>query len=245
MPSPPENPQRAEADETGLVERRSTFAPGDVLAGRFRVERFIARGGMGEVYAARDSTLGGEIALKTIRPEIALHRTANQRFLREIQLARKVTHPNICRIFDLFQHTPSGDGASSPAPISFVTMELLNGETLDERLAREGALGVERAQPIVAQMVAAVSAAHAAGVVHRDFKSGNVMLLDAGADSAPRVVVTDFGLAYSVTPAAADDSAPVSLVGEVLGTPGYMAPEQLEGGAVTPAADVYALGVVM
>src|SRR5262245_43723002 len=209
MRSPPEDPQRPEMDETGLVERRSTFAPGDVLSGRFRVERFIARGGMGEVYAARDSTLGGEIALKTIRPEIALHRTANQRFLREIQLARKVTHPNICRIFDLFQHTPSGDAA----PIGFVTMELLKGETLDERLAREGAFSIERALPIVGQMVAALSAAHAAGVVHRDFKSGNVMLLDAGADAAPRVVVTDFGLAYSVGAADGSDSAPVSVAG--------------------------------
>jgi len=240
MRSPPEDPPRAEVEETGLVERRSTFAPGDVLSGRFRVERFIARGGMGEVYAARDSTLGGEIALKTIRPEIALHRTANQRFLREIQLARKVTHPNICRIFDLFQHTPSGEAA----PISFVTMELLKGETLDERLARGGAFSIDGALPIVTQMVAALSAAHAAGVVHRDFKSGNVMLLDAGA-SAARVVVTDFGLAYSVSAADASDSAPVSLAGEILGTPGYMAPEQLEGGTVTPAADVYALGVVL
>ena len=244
MRSSPEDPQRAEADETGLVERRSTFAPGDVLSGRFRIERFIARGGMGEVYAARDSTLGGEIAVKTIRSEIALHRTANQRFLREIQLARKVTHPNICRIFDLFQHTPSGDAAVSPAPISFVTMELLNGETLDERLAREGAFSIERALPIVAQMVAALSAAHAAGVVHRDFKSGNVMLLETGRDEGPRAVITDFGLAYSVT-AEGGESAPVSLAGEILGTPGYMAPEQLEGGAVTPAVDVYALGVVL
>src|SRR5687767_10536434 len=131
MRSPPVDPQRAESDETGIVERHSTFTPGDVLSGRFRVERFIARGGMGEVYAARDSTLGGEIAVKTIRSEIALHRSAHQRFLREVQLARKVTHPNICRIFDVFQHTPTGDTTGTPAPISFVTMELLNGETLD------------------------------------------------------------------------------------------------------------------
>ena len=85
MRSPPEGPQSAEAAETGLVEQRSTFAPGDELSGRFRVERFIARGGMGEVYAARDAALDGEVAVKTIRPEIALHRNAHQRFLREIQ----------------------------------------------------------------------------------------------------------------------------------------------------------------
>jgi eukaryotic-like serine/threonine-protein kinase len=245
MRSPPVDPHRAEADETGIVEQRSTFAAGDLLAGRFRVERFIARGGMGEVYAARDATLGGEIAVKTVRPEIALHRAAHQRFLREIQLARKVTHPNICRIFDLFQHTPSEDAGGSSAPISFVTMELLNGETLDARLAREGAFSTERALPIVAQMVAALSAAHAAGVVHRDFKSGNVMLLGAEEDETPRAVVTDFGLAYSVNAAEGIDSAPLSIAGEILGTPGYMAPEQLEGGAVTPAVDVYALGAVV
>src|SRR6187551_264327 len=244
MRSPTEDPRRAEVDETGRVERRSTFAAGDVLSGRFRVERFIARGGMGEVYAARDATLGGEIAVKTVRPEIALHRAAHQRFLREIQLARKVTHPNMCRIFDLFQHTPAGDAGGSSAPISFVTMELLNGETLDARLAREGAFSTERALPIVAQMVAALSAAHAAGVVHRDFKSGNVMLLGAE-DETPRAVVTDFGLAYSVSAADGTDSAPLSIAGEILGTPGYMAPEQLEGGAVTPAVDVYALGAVV
>jgi serine/threonine protein kinase len=177
MRSPQEDPRRAEMDETGRVERRSTFTAGDVLSGRFRVERFIARGGMGEVYAARDATLGGEIAVKTVRPEIALHRAAHQRFLREIQLARKVTHPNICRIFDLFQHTPAGD-AGVIEPISFVTMELLNGETLDARLVREGAFSAERALPDRrADGWRRCPRRIAAGVVHRDFKSGNVMLL--------------------------------------------------------------------
>jgi tetratricopeptide (TPR) repeat protein/TolB-like protein len=245
MRSPPDDPQHAEAGKTAVVERHSTFAPGDVLSGRFRVERFIARGGMGEVYAAHDSTLDTEIAVKTIRPEIARHSSAQQRFLREIQLARRVTHPNICRIFDLFEHTPPRDAAGSPAPTSFVTMELLKGETLDERLRREGAFSVERALPIVAQMVAALSAAHAAGVIHRDFKTGNVMLLDGQRDEAPRTVVTDFGLAYSVTAGDGSEPPPVSLAGEILGTPGYMAPEQLEGGTVTPATDVYALGIVL
>ena len=95
-------------DETDVVGPRSTFQPGDVLCERFRVERFIARGGMGELYAARDLTLGEAVALKTIRPEIAGNDRTRQRFLREIQLARKVTHPNICRIFDLFQHQFAG-----------------------------------------------------------------------------------------------------------------------------------------
>jgi len=226
-------------DQTDVVGPRSTFHPGDVLCERFRVERFIARGGMGELYAARDLTLGESVALKTIRPEIATNERTRQRFLREIQLARKVTHPCICRIFDLFEHS-----SSTNAPIGFVTMELLNGETLDRRLARDGPFDVERATAIVTQLVSALSAAHAAGVVHRDFKSNNVMLLDAGKNAAPRVVVTDFGLAYHLSTASSDD-ARVSLAGEILGTPGYMAPEQIEGGPVTPATDIYALGVVL
>jgi tetratricopeptide (TPR) repeat protein/TolB-like protein len=241
MQPPPQGPRHSKPDETAVVEPASTFHAGDVLCERFRVERFIARGGMGELYAARDLTLGESVALKTIRPEIASSDRTHQRFLREIQLARKVTHPNICRIFDLFQHAPSGERS---APVSFVTMELLNGETLYQRLARDGRFDAEHALPLVTQMVSALSAAHAAGVVHRDLKSNNVMLLDAGTDEPPRVVVTDFGLAYSIGSGSTDD-ARVSVAGEILGTPGYMAPEQIEGGPVTPATDIYALGVVL
>ena len=152
---------------------------------------------MGELYEAEDIELGERVALKTIRPEIAADERAHQRFRREVQLARKVTHPNICRIFDLFQHAPAASAAADVAPSVFVTMELLQGETLTHRLRREGRLSAEQALPIVTQMAAALSAAHAAGVVHRDFKSDNVMLLD-GHDPGdpPRVVVTDFGLAH-------------------------------------------------
>ena len=245
MPTRPDDPRYADADHTGVVTRVSTFAAGDVLCSRFRVERFIASGGMGELYAARDLALGELVALKTVRPEIALNPRAHQRFLREVQLARKVTHANICRIFDLFQHAATDGATTSSKPVSFVTMELLNGETLADRLRREGRLTVEQAMPLVRQMAAALSAAHAAGVVHRDFKTGNVMLLDAESGDAPRVVVTDFGLAYRVGETGGDDSAPMTLVGEILGTPGYMAPEQFEGSAITPATDIYAFGAVL
>src|SRR4030095_5363546 len=110
-----------EADATRSAPVVATFCAGDLLCERFRVVRFIARGGMGELYEAEDLTLGGRVALKTIRTEIAAHERANQRFLREVQLARKVTHPNICRIFDLFEHKPDV-GSSTAAPVSFVTM---------------------------------------------------------------------------------------------------------------------------
>jgi tetratricopeptide (TPR) repeat protein/TolB-like protein len=213
-----------------------TFQPGTLISGRFRVVRFIARGGMGELYQAADLELNEHVALKTIRPEIAADERTNQRFKREVQLARKITHPNICRIFDLFQHQS----------VSFVTMELLEGETLSEFLEREGPLTLDRALPIALQMSAALASAHAVGIIHRDFKSSNVMILRAaGNANQPRVVVTDFGLAYSLSDTSGNTNPPVSLAGDVIGTPEYMAPEQLKGGAVTPATDIYALGIVL
>jgi len=224
----------------------STFQPGDLLCDRFQITRFIARGGMGEVYEAQDSELHERIALKTIRPDIATDERANQRFRREVQLARRITHPNICRIFDLFQHQPATP--ASAEPVTFLTMELLDGETLTQRLDCSGPFPVEQALPIIVQMAAALSAAHAAGVVHRDLKCKNVMLLAPRVPGEPiRAVVTDFGLASLVAPDTGMTAATTmwSTTGEIAGTPDYMAPEQVEGGPVTPATDVYALGIVL
>jgi eukaryotic-like serine/threonine-protein kinase len=270
--------------------RRFTFAPGDLAAGRYRVVRFVAQGGMGEVYEVEDQELGERVALKTIRPEVAHEGKAIDRFKREIQLARVVTHPNVCRIFDLGVHRPPEE-ASLPEVV-FLTMELLGGETLARRLRRQGRISEAEALPLVRQMTGALAAAHAAGVVHRDFKSSNVVLmpgerrvasgeqrvasgeqrvasgeqrvasgeqkaeaagqspasqtLDEAAESplaasAVRVVVTDFGLARG-----SGMHSGTSLTGEAMvGTPAYMAPEQVEGGEVTAAADIYALGVVL
>ncbi len=231
-----------EADATRSAHLVATFRAGDLLCDRFRVVRFIARGGMGELYEAEDLTLGERVALKTIRPEIAVHERANQRFRREVQLARKVTHPNICRIFDLFEHRPPEGTAGA---VSFVTMELLQGETLSQHLREHGPLSVEDARPIVQQMAAALSAAHAADVIHRDFKTNNVMLLDAGPSRPPRVVVTDFGLAHLVGDASGMADGGITVTGDIPGTPEYMSPEQIEGGVLTPASDIYALGIVI
>jgi TolB-like protein/tRNA A-37 threonylcarbamoyl transferase component Bud32 len=224
----------------------STFQSGDLVCGRFRIARFIASGGMGELYEAIDLELQDRVALKTIRPEIAADARVNQRFRREVQLARKITHPNICRIFDLFQHqSASGEGVP-PLPIVFVTMELLEGQTLAEFVTREGPLTVERALPLASQMAAALAAAHEVGIVHRDFKSNNVMILPPERpDGPPRTVVSDFGLAYQVSDTAVPSDAPISVSGEIMGTLDYMAPEQIQGGAATPATDVYALGIVL
>lgn len=223
----------------------SIFRPGDLLCDRFRVVRFIARGGMGELYEAEDTELGEHVALKTIRPEIAADERANQRFKREVQLARKVTHPHICRIFDLFHHVPSASRGSATSAV-FVTMELLAGETLSEHLKRIGRMSTEQALPIIVQMAAALSAAHEVGIVHRDFKSSNVMRLTPEEPGKPsRVVVTDFGLANKVNKHPDASISTMTQAGELLGTPDYMAPEQLDGSAVTPAADLYALGIVI
>ncbi len=221
-------------------------APGELLADRFLIVRFIAAGGMGEVYEAEDKVLGGRLAVKLLSRRAFGEEVVQQRFRREIQIARKVTHTNVCRIFDVFQHQPLG-GRRQPEPVSFVTMELLEGETLESFLDREAPLSEERALPMIEQMAAGLSAAHAAGVVHRDFKTNNVMLVPVeGADGAVRAVVTDFGLARSFL-AARESSTDTPLTGatSLMGTVDYIAPELLHGQEVSPQSDIYALGVVM
>jgi len=216
------------------------LSPGQLLAGRFRIIRFLGRGGMGEVYAAEDRELGEQVALKTVLPEIASDERVIARFRKEIQLARKVTHQNVCRIYDLFHHLPAGSAESDR--ITFLTMELLQGETLAERLRRDGPMDVSEAQPILLQMTAALDAAHKAGIVHGDFKPSNVMLVDSG-NKTPRAVITDFGLARlsTVDPAVTQS---MQKGGGFVGTPAYMAPELFRGGMSTPAVDIYSFGIV-
>jgi len=219
----------------------STFFPGDVLAGRFKVLRFLARGGMGEVYESEDLEFNERVALKTARVELIQGAHEIERFRREIQLARKVTHPNVCRTFDVFRHTETTHDGSRRETL-FVSMELLTGETLDKLIRREGRLTTSAALPIVKQMAAGLSAAHQAGVVHRDFKSANVVLISPNSGSQTiRAVITDFGLAH----AEFQGSHTLTRPGDIVGTPAYMAPEQIEGGEITPATDIYSLGVVI
>ena len=145
----------------------STFSRGQVLSDRFRIERLIAAGGMGEVYEATDLTLQERIALKTVRSEIARDESAIEQFMREVHLARKVTHPNVCRIFDVFFHHPAtSDSGEVDPPTAFVTMELLPGETLAQRLDREGRMDPAEALPLIRQMASALDAAHQAGILY-------------------------------------------------------------------------------
>ena len=128
------------------------FQEGEIAAGRFRITRFIGRGGMGEVYEAEDLELRERVALKTIRAEIASDRSAIERFKREIHLARRVTHTNVCRVFDIFHQRSD----TPPGEVTFLTMELLSGETLAGRIRRQGRLSTAEARPLVEQMAAAL-----------------------------------------------------------------------------------------
>jgi eukaryotic-like serine/threonine-protein kinase len=212
-----------------------TFAAGQLVARRYRIVRFIARGAMGQVYEAEDLELRERVALKTLPPEMLAVPEALERLRREVHLARRVTHPNACRLFHLERHEAPGQ-----APILFLTMELLDGETLSAHLRRGGRLEPDQALPLVRQMAEALQAMHDAGVVHCDFKSGNVMLVPSAAGL--RAAITDFGLA-SGDPAQTRNEAEDT--DTLFGTPAYMAPEQVVGKPATPASDLYALGVVM
>jgi len=216
------------------VQRVPCFSPGQVVAGRFRIVSFLNRGGMGEVYSAFDLELQEAVALKTIRPAIASLAPVIDRFKREVKQTRHVTHGNVCRVYDLFSHDqPLGE------PIWFLTMELLEGQTLAQRLASGGAMPLHQALPLIREMVAALATAHEHEIVHRDFKPSNVMIVPSGPENE-RAKVTDFGLALSL---ATDQPNEPSEKGE--GTPAYMAPEQAAGQPVTFASDQFALGLVI
>ncbi len=211
-----------------------SLAFGQIVAGRFEILRFINSGGMGEVYEAWDSDLRERIALKTIRPEVASSPSVIERFKREVKQARVISQVNVCRVYEVFSHTQdSGDR------LWFLTMELLEGPTLLERLRWQGPVPAKVALDLVEQMVAGLAAAHDLGIVHRDFKSSNVMLVNAGVGRT-RVVITDFGLALNVL---TEHHGSLESTGG--GTPQYMAPEQELDGQVGLAADQYALGVVI
>jgi serine/threonine protein kinase len=233
------SPSVADAAEGAVNEKyiEPCFHPGEVLACRYRLLRLLGRGGMGEVYEAEDYELHQEhVALKTLLPAIATDARMITRFKQELQLSRKIAHPNVCRVFDLTRHP--ADASASGGVTYFFTMELLAGETVSAFLDREGSMSPLMAIPLIEQMAAALEAAHSAGVIHRDFKPSNVMLVPSSAGL--RAVVTDFGLARSLTPGEITDTRTTNLMGTV----DYMAPELFTGCSATIATDIYALGMV-
>ena len=214
-----------------------TFTVNDTLAGRFQIVQLVGRGGMGEVYEARDLDLGERVALKTLRRELLADPTFLRRFRREVQLARRVGHRNVCRVHDVGYHR------ADDQEIAFLTMEFLEGETLRSYMKRRGRLSPDETLALARPMADGLGALHEANIVHRDFKPGNVILVPTDEGSV-RPVITDFGLALPALEESGDHSR-ISLTGHTLGTPDYMAPEQINGEEVSARTDIYALGLVL
>ena len=211
----------------------TSLAAGEVLGNRFKVIRLVARGGMGEVYEAVDLALGARMAIKTVRTGGEIGQDQLTRLKREVLLARQITHPNVCRIFEFFETT-----SRSGADLTFLTMEYLEGETLAARLRRAGPMQAAEALELLREMAEGLGAIHAQGIVHRDFKSSNVMLVSG--TEGRRAVVMDFGIARQQL----ERETALTQEGVVVGTPDYMAPEQRRGEEASVRSDVYAFGAV-
>jgi hypothetical protein len=198
------------------------FVPGQIVAERYRIVALAGRGGMGEVYRVEDLRLSQIVAIKFLPETVSRDQGALARFHSEVRIARQVSHPNVCRMFDIGET----DG------LTYLTMEYVDGEDLASLIRRIGRLSPDKATEIARQVCAGLAAAHERGVIHRDLKPANLML-----DGAGRIRITDFGLAAI---AASVEGAEVRA-----GTPAYMAPEQLAGREVTFKSDLYSLGLVL
>ncbi|MEQ8725277.1 MAG: serine/threonine-protein kinase [Sandaracinaceae bacterium] len=217
----------AEADPS----RQSLPPAGTVMGGRYRLTRLIAAGGMGAVFEAEDEEAGRQVALKLLHPELTSERDVRRRFRRESSVLLALDHPSIVRLLDV--------GASDDE-LLFSVMELLDGETLYERLEASGAMSARALLPIVDGMAEGLAAAHEHGVIHGDLKPANVFLLRDAAEAASPVKLLDFGLSKVL------GLERLTRTGELIGTPAYMAPELLTGkGEPDARIDTYALGVIL
>jgi serine/threonine-protein kinase len=228
-PLPPRPPSKSSSRSSSrpsssaeYLLNEGRFLPGRLVASRYRIIALLGKGGMGEVYRADDLTLGQAVAMKFLPDEAGRDQGLLERFRNEVRMARRVSHPNVCRVYDVGEV----DGQT------FFTMEYVDGEDLASLLRRIGRLPPDKALDIARHLCAGLAAAHAKGVLHRDLKPANIML-----DGRGHVVITDFGLA-----GVADD-----IRGQEVrsGTPAYMAPEQLAGKEVSTRSDIYALGLVL
>ncbi|HET7704878.1 MAG TPA: protein kinase [Thermoanaerobaculia bacterium] len=201
---------------------RERFTPGTILADRFRIIAPLARGGMGEVYRADDIRLGQTVALKFLPASLERDPDRLQRLYAEVRLGRQVSHPNVCRLYDVGEYEGT----------HFIAMEYIDGEDLGSLLRRIGKLPQEKALDLTREICAGLAAAHALGIIHRDLKPANIMI-----DGRGRARVTDFGLA-----ALEEDVAGRR---EIVGTPDYMPPEQARGERATQRGDLYSLGLIL
>ena len=214
--------RRSSSRTSSSIAGQGRFEPGDLLAERYRIVALLGKGGMGEVYRADDLTLAQPVALKLLPQAFAEDPERLRRFKNEVSVSRQVSHPNVCRVYDI------GEIAGE----HYISMEFVDGEDLASLLRRIGRLPGDKALEISRQLCAGLAAAHDKGVLHRDLKPENVML-----DGRGRVRITDFGLSSLVEQVAPNDVRS--------GTPAYMSPEQLTGREVTVRSDVYALGLVL
>ncbi len=231
--SPPEATRRDEAEGAPIQPAGRRFKHSEILGGKYRLERSLARGGMGWVYLATQLPLGRRVAVKVVMPQVG-DQTFRQRFLLEASICAKLSHPNIVTIYD-FGQTKEGD--------VYMAMEYLQGRSLARTMVQERRLDPDRASRLVFQIARALRAAHRAGVVHRDLKPANVMLLpdsDEG-DRFERVKVVDFGLAKLYE---SPNSPELTRAGMMLGSPRYMSPEQIRNRGVDPRTDIYSLGII-
>jgi serine/threonine-protein kinase len=215
-------PPRAKPPSSASATEEGRFIAGTILAARYRVLGLVGRGGMGEVYRATDLKLNQPVALKFLPESTGHNPRLIERFHGEVRIARQVSHPNVCRVYDIGEV----DGAA------YISMEYVDGEDLGSLLRRIGRLPGDKAIEIARKLCAGLAAAHAKGVLHRDLKPANIMI-----DGQGQVLIMDFGLA-----AIADQVEGAEIRN---GTPAYMAPEQLAGREVTERSDIYALGLVL
>ncbi len=214
----------AEVSPQGKTAPSLGLKPGDCLADRFTVERVLGHGGMGSVFLARDKQLGESVAVKVIGGFALLDPAAAGRMRREVSTARRISHPNIVRIHDI------GESGG----VLFLSMEYVAGPSLLDMLSRYGRLPPRQVRELFSQICDGLEAAHAEGVIHRDLKPGNILT-----DDQQRVKIIDFGIARTT------HAEGMTSTGVILGTPEYMAPEQVKGGIVDARTDIYALGAVL